>query len=145
MAKTKFTDPAVAEIFAAYTPAQRERLLRLRELILQVAMKTDGVGQIDEVLRWQQPSYLTSETGSGSTIRIDAVRGSAKTYAIYFICTTGLVDDFKELYPKLFKFEGNRAIIFDVAHKLPQAELRHCISLALTYHLRKQSKKNRRK
>ena len=145
MAKTKFTDPAVAEVFAAYTPEQRERLLRLRELILQVAIETDGVGQIDEVLRWQQPSYLTSETGSGSTIRIDAVHDSAKCYAIYFNCNTTLVDDFKQLYPKLFKFEGNRAIIFDVAQKLPVAELRHCISLALTYHLRKQSKKIRRK
>ena len=145
MAKTRFTDPAVAEIFAAYTPAQRERLLRLRELIFQVAMETAGVGRIEETLRWRQPSYLTNESGSGSTVRIDAVRGSANAYAIYFICTTGLIDDFKELYPKLFKFEGNRAIVFDVAHNLPVDELRHCISLALTYHLRNQSKKNRRK
>ena len=135
----------MAEVFAAYPPVQRERLLRLRELILQVAMETDGVGCIEETLRWQQPSYLTSESGSGSTIRIDAVRGNPQNYAIYFNCNTTLVDDFKQLYPKLLKFEGNRAIIFDVAQKLPVAELRHCISLALTYHLRKQSKKNRRK
>ena len=145
MLKPEFHNRAVAEVFADYAPVQRERLLRLRELILQVAIETDGVGRIEETSRWQQPSYLTSETGSGSTLRIDAVRGNPQNYAIYFNCNTTLVDDFKRLYPKLLKFEGNRAIIFDVAHKLPEAELRHCISLALTYHLRKQSKKNRRK
>ena len=145
MATPKFTDSAVAQAFAAYLPAQREMLLRLRELILQTAKQTTGVGHIDEALRWQQPSYLTSETGSGSTIRIDAARGNTQNYAMYFNCNTKLVDDFKQLYPKRFVFEGNRALIFDVADKLPIDELRHCISLALTYHLRKQPKKNKRK
>jgi hypothetical protein len=38
------------------------------------------------------------------------------------------------------KFEGNRGIVFDVADGLPEEALRHCISLALTYHLRKKQK-----
>ena len=145
MATPQFTDQAVARAFTAYAPAQRQKLLLLRELILQTARQTTDVGHIDEALRWQQPSYLTSETGSGSTIRIDAVRGRTQNYAMYFNCNTTLVDDFKQLYPKRFVFEGNRAIILDVADKLPTAELRHCISLALTYHLRKATKKNQRK
>ena len=145
MAAPKFTDSAVAQAFGAYLPAQREKLLLLRALILQTAGQTTGVGHIDEVLRWQQPSYLTAETGSGSTIRIDAIRGQPTKYAAYFNCNTTLVDDFKQLYPQAFKFEGNRAIIFDTAGPVPEAELRHCISLALTYHQRKQSKKNTRK
>ena len=33
-----------------------------------------------------------------------------------------------------FKFDGNRAIVFDKSDKLPSTELKHCISLALTYH-----------
>ena len=32
-------------------------------------------------------------------------------------------------------------MIFSVADELPQAELRHCVSLALTYHLRKSTAK----
>ena len=36
-------------------------------------------------------------------------------------------------------------MIFDVSDELPQAELRHCVSLALTYHLRKGSKSKARK
>lgn len=141
MAKPRFSDAAVAEVFATYPPVVKKRLSDLRDIIYQAAAQTPGVGAIDEALRWQQPSYLTLESGSGSTIRIDAVKGQPEKYAMYFHCQTGLVDHFRQLYPRQFKFEGNRALIFNVADKLPQAELRHCVSLALTYHLRKQAKK----
>jgi Domain of unknown function (DU1801) len=141
MANLKFSEAAVVEVFSNYASPQRERLHELRDLIYQVAATTHGVGAIDEALRWQQPSYLTPETGSGSTIRIDAIKSQANKYAMYFHCQTGLVDHFKQIYPKTFKYEGNRALIFDVADDLPQAELRHCVSLALTYHLKKKASK----
>jgi Domain of unknown function (DU1801) len=144
MAKPKFSDAAVAEVFATYAPAQKKKLTELRDIIYQVAATTEGVGAIEEALRWQQPSYLTPETGSGSTVRIDAIKGQPDKYAMYFHCQTGLVDHFKHIYPKQFKYEGNRALIFDVGQILPEAELRHCVSLALTYHLRKSSKSKAR-
>ena len=145
MARPKFSDSAVAEVFATYPPSIRKKLNELRDLIYQVAATTEGVGAIDEALRWQQPSYLTPETGSGSTVRIDAIKGEPDRCAMYFHCQTGLVDHFKHLYPKTFRYEGNRALIFNVAENLPEAELRHCVSLALTYHLRKGSNKKAHK
>ena len=86
-----------------------------------------------------QPSYLTPETKSGSTIRIDRVKSAADQYAIYFHCQTDLVETFRGLYPTEFSYGGNRCMLFDASDKLPDAALRHCIALALTYHL------NRRK
>ena len=145
MAKPKFSDRAVAEVFATYHPAQRKKLNELRDIIYQVAATTEGVGAIEEALRWQQPSYLTPETGSGSTVRIDAIKGQPEKYAMYFHCQTGLVDHFKQIYPKIFNYEGNRALVFGVADDLPEAELRHCVSLALTYHLRKVANKKAHK
>jgi hypothetical protein len=106
-------------------------------MIFDVAKKTPGVGKLEEALRWGQPSYLTPETGSGSTIRIDHIRNEPRKYAMYFICTSGLIEDFKELYKDELKFVGNRSIVFSVGDRLPEAALRHCVSLALTYHLRK--------
>jgi Domain of unknown function (DU1801) len=141
MAKPKFSDAAVAEVFSTYAPVQKQKLNELRDIIYQVAAATGGVGAIDEALRWQQPSYLTPETGSGSTVRIDAIKGQPDKYAMYFHCQTGLVDHFKTIYPKTFKYEGNRALIFDVADTLPEDELRNCVSLALTYHLKKKASK----
>ena len=127
--------------FNAYPKPVRVRLLALRKMIFDVAKKTSGVGKLEEALRWGQPSYLTPETGSGSTIRIDQIKNEPGKYAMYFICTSGLVEDFKELYQGEMTFWGNRSIVFDVNDRLPEAALRHCISLALTRNLRKRGSK----
>ena len=124
--------------FSSYPKPVRDRLLALRKMIFDVAKKTPGVGKLEEALRWGQPNYLTPETGSGSTIRIDQIRNEPGKYAMYFICTSGLIEDFRELYRDEMNFMGNRSIVFGVDDRLPEAALRHCISLALTYHLRKQ-------
>ena len=128
---------AVASMFASYPLAVRDRLAALRQLILDTAAATPGVGRVDEALKWSQPSFLTTESGSGSTIRIDALKGQPAGYAIYFHCQTDLVETFRGLYPDRFHVVGNRAIHFDAAEELPTAELRHCIALALTYHARR--------
>ena len=130
---TSSTMPAT---FDGYPKPVRAKLLALRKLILDTAKKTKGVGAIEEALKWGQPSYLTSESKSGSTIRIDQVKAVPGQYAVYFHCQTNLVDTFRELYPDL-KYSGNRAILLDAKDKLPEAELRHCVGLALTYHLRR--------
>jgi hypothetical protein len=128
-------DPAVAALFDAYPKPQKSKLLALRRLILDTARTTEGVGAIEEALKWGQASYLTSETKSGSTVRIDWVK-SANQVAVYFHCQTDLVETFRELYPEL-NYGGNRSILLDAADALPEAALRHCVALALTYHLNK--------
>ena len=120
---------AVAAVFRAYPPAVREKLLRLRKIVLETAAKMDGIGALEETLKWSQPAYLAK---GGSTIRIDAVKGDPKRVALYFICHTDLVATFRELYPDL-NYEGNRAILLDALGKIPEDALRHCVSLALAY------------
>lgn len=60
-----------------------------------------------------------------------------KAYAMYFNCHTMLVDTFKELFRDKFKFEGNRAIVFEENDEIPVDELKQCIASSLTYHTRK--------
>ena len=128
--------PAVEAVFDAYPKPVKARLLSLRRLILATAKSTKGVGIVEETLKWGQPSYLTPETKSGSTIRIDQVKPVPGQYAVYFHCQTNLVETFRELYPEL-SYGGNRSILLDAKHKVPEAKLRHCVALALTYHLGK--------
>jgi hypothetical protein len=134
--RTADPDPAVEAVFASYPKPVRARLLALRRLILDTAKATKGVGMVEETLKWGQPSYLTPETKSGSTIRIDQVKAEAGRYAVYFHCQTNLVETFRELYPEL-SYGGNRCILLDAEDKVPEAALRHCVALALTYHLGK--------
>jgi hypothetical protein len=137
--RSGFADPAVAAAFDCYPKPLKAKLLALRRLILATAKATKGVGAVEETLKWGQPSYLTPETKSGSTIRIDRVKSTANQYAVYFHCQTNLVETFRELYPSEFSFGGNRCIILNADDDAPEAALRHCVALALTYHL------NRRK
>ena len=128
-------------LFGAYPAPVKAKLLALRRLIFEIAKATKGVGALEETVKWGQPSYLTPETGSGSTVRIDQVKPAADQVALYFHCQTNLVETFRELYPEL-SYSGNRAILLDVGGKLPEAALRHCIGLALTYHLRRKASPN---
>jgi hypothetical protein len=50
---------------------------------------------------------------------------------------TNLVETFRELYPSEFSYGGNRCIILNADDDVPEAALRHCVALALTYHLGK--------
>jgi hypothetical protein len=130
----------VAAVFNAYPKGVAEKLRAIRQLIFDTAAKTCGVGELEETLKWGQPSYVTAKSKSGSTIRIDSVKSHEGYYAIFFHCQTTLVDTFRRLYPRQFTYGGNRSILFHVSDDVHMDELNHCISLALTYHLGKRSK-----
>lgn len=97
-----------------------------------------GWGEIEESLKWGEPSYSPIKPKVGSPIRINKIKTSDK-YANFFNCQSNLVPTFKRVYPEKFNYGGNRSIIFELNDKIPVKELSHCISLALTYHLNKKS------
>lgn len=126
----------VAETFGSYQPAVRRRLMELRHLIFTTADETPGVGRIEETLKWGQPSYLTSHTRSGSTIRIAATKpGANGDYAMYFTCHTNLIDRFKIAFGNTLTYETNRGLLFTTGSEIPVNEVRQCVTMALTYHL----------
>lgn len=127
-------DTEVMKIFSSYPEYIREKTLFLRQLVLETASETEGVSDLEETLKWGEPSFVTR---SGSTIRIAWKESEPDQYAIFFHCKTKLVDTFKELYKSKFKFNGNRAIVFNIDDDIPVDELKHCIALSLTYHSRK--------
>lgn len=126
-------DPPMVAVVSNYPKPVKTKLLALRKLILDTACSTEGVGPIEETLKWGQASFLTSESKTGSTVRIDRVKGADDQVAVFFHCQTNLVETFRALYPEL-RYSGNRAILLDAKAKLPKAALRHCVALALTYH-----------
>ncbi len=127
----KFNNKDVKEIFKAYPENIRNKMMFLRQIVLDTAAEIESIKSIEEALKWGEPSYLSK---SGSTIRIGWKESKPDQYAMYFHCTTNLVDTFKQLYKDKFNFEGNRAIVFSINDKVPVNELKHCISLSLTYH-----------
>ena len=127
-------DAAVTAKFATYPAEARGKLLYLRHLILETAEELENVGPITETLKWGEPAYITSQSGSGSTIRIDWKAKTPDQYAMYFNCKTTLVDTFRTAFPNDFRFEGNRALVFTISDSIPEDSIKHCIGAALVYH-----------
>lgn len=125
------SDPQVNEVFQKYPKLVKERMDHLRTLVLASAEEIEGLEKLEETLKWGEPSYLTKH---GSTVRMDWKEKNPDQYAIYFKCTSKLVPTFKAIYGDIFTFEGNRAIVFKLNDQVPDKELKHCISMALTYH-----------
>tara|TARA_R110000824_G_scaffold4308_12_gene20772 strand:- start:7354 stop:7731 length:378 start_codon:yes stop_codon:yes gene_type:complete len=108
----------------------------LRTLIQETAAENPAVGPLEETVKWGEPAFLTSTSRSGTTIRINAHKKSRTEYAFYVHCSTDLVERYRALYGDVLKFEGSRAVLFNLADTLPVDAVKHCIAMALTYHLR---------
>jgi len=125
------TDPAAAVKFEGYPPLYKRALLQLRSIIIECAAATDPISQLEETLKWGEPSYFTKY---GSTIRIDYKDKGQPYYAIYFKCTSKLVPAIRAVYGEIFTYEKNRALIFTLDDELPLAALKQVITAALRYH-----------
>ena len=136
-------DPDVAAVYAAYPPEARRHLQRLRTLVLEVAEATDGVGPLEETLKWGEPAYLTAASGTGTTIRLGWKAARPDRVALYVNCQTTLVDTYRTLHPEL-SYEGSRAISFALDAPLPEEAVADCVSLALTYRRDRRGRARRR-
>ncbi|MUH34954.1 DUF1801 domain-containing protein [Zobellia amurskyensis] len=124
-------NPEVQSVFDNYPDSVRDKLSFLRELIIETASEIDGLTNLEETLKWGEPSYFAK---NGSTIRMDWKPKTPTQYAMYFKCTSRLVEVFKTSFKNRFEFEGKRAIVFQLNDKVPTEELKSCIKAALTYH-----------
>ncbi|WP_298263039.1 DUF1801 domain-containing protein [uncultured Lutibacter sp.] len=125
------TNPKVEVVFANYPSFVRDKMQHLRKLIIETAEETEEITVLEETLKWGEPSYITK---NGSTLRIDWKEKSPNQYAMYFQCTSRLVDTFRLIFDHKFQYEGKRAIVFQLNQKIPEVELKECIKAALIYH-----------
>lgn len=124
-------NPKVDEKFNSYPKEIVPKMEFLRNLIIETATENEMIQEIEETLKWGEPSYLTKK---GSTLRIDWKPKKPSQYAMYFKCTSKLVPTFKEVFGDTFNYETTRAIVFGLDEKVPVKEIKECIEMSLTYH-----------
>lgn len=122
-------DAEVKNKFDSYPDEVRPILRAMRQLILDVA-NDEGAGEIIETLKWGEPSYIAK---AGSAVRLSWKEKTPDQYAVCFNCKTSLVETFREVYGDLFKYQGDRAIVFALTENAPVKQLKHCISMSLRY------------
>jgi hypothetical protein len=126
-------DKVVKNRFDEYPGSARAKLEEVRNLVFKVATELD-LGEVEESLKWGEPSYSVK---TGTPLRMDWKLKSPNNYYLFFNCKTKLVDAFRELYGEVLEFQGNRAIVLSLSEPLPEAIIKHCLELALTYQQRK--------
>ena len=115
----------------SYPDFVREKMKFLRELVIEVAKEIPEITDMEETLKWGEPSFLNK---NGSTLRIDWKKKTPNQYQMYFKCTSRLVETFKMVFGDLFEYEKNRAILFQLDQEIPVNELKKCINATLMYH-----------
>jgi hypothetical protein len=125
------TNSKVDAIFANYPNFVRSKMQFLRALVIETAEEIPEVTKLEETLKWGEPSFVTK---NGSTLRMDWKEKTPDQYALYFQCSSRLVDTFRLVFDDLFQYEGKRAIIFQLNEQIPVLELKKCIKATLTYH-----------
>jgi len=125
------TDPKVDKVFENYPENIRHKMQKLRELVIETAEEIPSISSLEETLKWGEPSFVTK---NGSTLRMDWKAKAPNHYAIYFQCSSRLVETFRLVFEDKFAYEGNRAIVFQIEQKIPILELKECITATLNYH-----------
>lgn len=125
------SNPEVKKLIKRYPKNAQEKLNQIRDIILRVASQKEDIKELEETLKWGEPSYLSK---IGSTIRMDWKEKNPDQVAVYFKCTSKLVPTFKMIFGDQFKYEKNRAIYFKLDDEIPESELESCIEMALRYH-----------
>ncbi len=87
------TNPEVEFVFANYPDAVRDKMFRLRKLVIETAKEIDDLSILEETLKWGEPSYLTK---NGSTLRMDWKLKTPNQYAMYFKCTKSTCRNFQD-------------------------------------------------
>lgn len=124
----------IQQKFDHFAPLTKKVLLEVREWIFETAENSEKIGQIQECLKWGEPSYLTHSPQSGTTLRLSELNPAK--YGLFVHCQTSLIEDFRVAYPEL-EYDKNRGILFDSRAPLQADVIKQFIYLALTYHLRK--------
>lgn len=130
-------DDDVRQLYSTPEPATRAQMLRLRQLIFDVAADTSDSGSIVESIKWGQASYATKPK-TGSPLRIaPAAPDADHDYELLVVCTTTLIADFETMFPNTFSTDGRRVIRFYNNDPVAQNKLADCIEHALTLYARR--------
>lgn len=122
----------VAAAFDAMPADARDILLNVRDLVAEEA-KSPDVGDLEECLKWGQPSYVTRHPKTGTTLRLACTKAGEP--ALFTHCQSGVMEAFRSIAPKEVEVRGNRAAVLEIDKPFPRDAVSTLIRLALTYHL----------
>lgn len=124
---TRLPPPEVQAVYDSFPAVEREKLMLVRQLILDCAALVEA-GTVAETLRWGQPTYLVKQ---GSSLRLGI--GKTGLAAIFAHCQSSIISDFATAFGTDFEMDGNRAVYLDQLGAEELEKLRFLILHGLQY------------
>lgn len=122
----------IRAVFLQFDSASRGPLEDARATILEIAAELEPVRDIEESLKWGQPSYQPKPK-TGTPIRLGVSKSGAPTLFVH--CQTTLVADLAADNVHDLATIDNRAVVLPKENVATHPGLRGFIRAALTYHL----------
>lgn len=132
----KYASKLFISVTDQYPTEINEKLLYLKSIIYERAELNSKVDEIEESLKWGQLSYV-SKNRSGTPIRLGTEKKMPGFYGLYVNCSTTVINDIKHIYGDIFRYDGNRGLLFKVHDQFPENQIRNVIDLILCYHVNK--------
>jgi len=129
--------PLLAIVEAWPAPAQ-STLWTCRTLFHQIAAE-NGLGPLDESLKWGQPAWRPTKPRTGSTLRMGWSPGMPDRLSFFVDCKTDLAARMRDIYPDFSDNDGQRQLTVTLDAPLPEQALSHLAEMTFTYHLRKRA------
>ncbi len=121
--------PEIQKITQAY-PKSAQIMMRTLIGWIQESAQELGIAEVEQSLKWGEPSFASP---IGSPIRMAYNNKDPQHFSIFFVCTTSLVETFREIYGDQLILVGNRQIKLALNEPLPEETIRHCLRLGLSY------------
>ncbi|TKZ21691.1 hypothetical protein FAP39_03565 [Shimia litoralis] len=125
----------VQAVVRSWPSAAQSHFYTLRDILWGVAAADPAIGHLSEALRWGEPSFLTKQSGSGTTLRISWSAKHPDDIGIYVICRTDMLEQVRSLYPDSFRYVGTRGAMLSLNSDIPEDAVAFCGQRAFTYHL----------
>jgi len=120
------------DAFQSFDANTRGPLEVARKIILETASELDQIDQMDESLKWGQPSYAPTPK-TGTPIRLGVTKSGEPTLFVH--CQTTLVSDLEADNAHGLQTIDNRAVVLPKTDLNAHQGLRNFVKAALTYHL----------
>ena len=128
-----FSDQQVSAFFDLLDPESRRNLLEIRSLIFAEAANLPDPADVEESLKWGEPSYRLAGRNRGKAVRINRHKSGMGKVAFFFHCRTGLIEQFREQLGDSVVFEGSRAVVLQGGPLLDADIVRHLVHQTFIY------------
>lgn len=124
------TDPRFIETLQSFPDEVQGKMEVLRELVHEIAQEEELVTELEETLRWGEPTFISNV---GTSLRMGWSDKRPDQYGLFVQCSSLVIPTIRAVHADALRYDKNRGVLFQNEEDLPLDLLRPMIHAALVY------------